>query len=125
MDARILLIEDNPANLELALYLLQARGHTVLCATDGAMGCQLAQTERPDLVLSDLGMPVIDGYEVVRRLRADPACSGLAIVALTAYSMPGDHARVLSSGFDGYLSKPIDPETFGQQVEAFLPHPGA
>ena len=125
MGARILLIEDNPANLELALYLLQARGHTVLCATDGAMGCQLAQAEHPDLVLSDLGMPVVDGYEVVRRLRADPACDGLAIVALTAYSMPGDHARVLSSGFDGYLSKPIDPETFGQQVEAFLPHPGA
>ena len=125
MGARILLIEDNPANLELALYLLQARGHTVLCATDGAMGCQVAQTERPDLVLSDLGMPVVDGYEVVRRLRADPACGGLKIVALTAYSMPGDHARVLSSGFDGYLSKPIDPETFGQQVEAFLPHPGA
>ena len=91
MGARILVIEDNPANLELARYLLAARGHEVLFAIDGATGVLLAQLEHPDLVLSDLGMPEVDGYEVVRRLRADPACAGLAIVALTAYSMPGDH----------------------------------
>ena len=124
MGARILVIEDNPANLELARYLLHARGHTVVCAVDGAQGIALAHTEQPDLVLSDIGMPVIDGYEVVRRLRADPACRDLTIVALTAYSMPGDHGKALSCGFDGYLSKPVDPETFAQQVESFLPARG-
>lgn len=121
MGARILVIEDNPANLELARYLLHARGHSVDCASEGLEGIARAQAGLPDLVLSDIGMPDIDGYEVLRRLRADPACHHIAIVALTAYSMPGDQARAMSSGFDGYLSKPVDPETFVQQVEAFLP----
>lgn len=121
MGAHILIIEDNPANLELARYLLHAHGHQVDCAEDGPAGVACARASRPDLILTDIGMPELDGYEVLRQLRADPHGRTLAIVALTAYSMPGDHARVLSSGFNGYLSKPIDPETFVQQVEAFLP----
>ena len=121
MGARILIIEDNPANLELARYLLHASGHTVDCASAGHTGIARARAAQPDLVLSDIGMPDIDGYEVLRRLRADPACRHIPIVALTAYSMPGDQARALSSGFNGYLSKPVDPETFVRQVEAFLP----
>lgn len=121
MGARILIIEDNPANLELARYLLDAHGHIVDCASTGSAGIARGQAGMPDLILTDIGMPDIDGYEVLHRLRADPDCRHIVIVALTAYSMPGDQARAMSSGFDAYLTKPVDPETFVQQVEALLP----
>lgn len=121
MTARILIIEDNPANLELARYLLVAGGYTVLTATNGFEGVQAAQLEPPDLIVSDLQMPILGGYEVLQYLRHDPNLQHIAVIALTALSMPGDKNKVLSSGFDGYLSKPIVPETFIQQIEAFLP----
>lgn len=128
MATRILVIEDNDANLELVRYLLEASGYDVLCAVNGALGVALAQREHPDLVISDLGMPVMDGYEVVHFLRSDPKCHAMPIIALTAYSMPGDRDRVMQAGFDGYLAKPIEPELFVRQIEAFLPearrHPG-
>ena len=118
--ARILVIEDNAANLELVRYLLAFRGHTVLTARDGAQGVATALEQRPDLVICDLQMPLLDGYEVLARLREADA-SRPATVALTAFSMPKDRDAVLAAGFDGYLSKPIDPETFWAQIESFLP----
>lgn len=121
MSARILVIEDNAANLELVRYLLSYSGYAVLEARDGAQGVALAWQERPDLIVCDLQLPVLDGYEVLARLRKNPDSSGAVIVAVTAFSMPNDRQRVMTTGFDGYLSKPIEPETFVGQIEAFLP----
>jgi CheY-like chemotaxis protein len=119
--ARILIVEDNPANLELAQYLLEHSGHRVLEAKDGQAGVDTARQERPDLIICDLQMPVLDGYGVLAQLKGDAACAGIPIVAVTAFSMTGDERKVRMAGFDGYLSKPIDPEAFVAQIEAFLP----
>ncbi|HEY0501968.1 MAG TPA: response regulator [Lysobacter sp.] len=121
MAARILAIDDNPDNLELMRYLLEAFGYPALIARDGSSGVATTERERPDLVLCDVQLPDIDGYEVVRRIRGHPELSGLVIVAVTALAMVGDRAKVLAAGFNGYLSKPIDPTTFVRQVEAYLP----
>ena len=121
MAARILVIEDNAANLELVRYLLSFSGYTVLEARDGAQGVAMAWQERPDLIVCDLQMPLLDGYEVLARLRENPASAATVIVAVTAFSMPNDRQKVMTAGFDGYLSKPIEPENFVGQIEAFLP----
>jgi CheY-like chemotaxis protein len=120
MAARILIIEDNPANLELVRYLLEAHGYSAVIAPDGGEGMRVAREQRPDLVLCDLQMPVLDGYGVLAELRKDPALRPVPVVAVTALSMAGDRSSVLSAGFDGYISKPIDPERFVGQIEAFL-----
>lgn len=119
--ARILVIEDNQANLELAQYLLEHSGHEVLLAADGHQGVSIARRERPTLIVCDLQMPVLDGYGVLEQLKRDSVASGIPIIAVTAFSMSGDEQKVREAGFDGYFSKPIDPETFVQQIEAFLP----
>lgn len=121
MAARILVIEDNAANLELVRYLLTSGGHTVLMAHDGAQGVTVARRERPDLIVCDLQMPKFDGYEVLAQLRADPDTAESVIVAVTAFSMPRDRDKVLTAGFNGYLSKPIEPLTFVAEIEAYLP----
>ncbi len=121
MPAHILIIEDNAANLALVDYLLKAAGYQTFAATDGAQGVQAARERRPDLVLCDLQMPVLNGYEVLQQLRADPLTRLIPVVAVTAFSMPGDRAKAIEAGFDGYLSKPIEPEQFVRQVEEYLP----
>ena len=120
MGTRILVIEDNPANMELARYVLETFGYTVSAAVDGESGLELARAEPPDLVICDLQLPGIDGIEVAKRLKAQPALSRVPLVAITAYAMVGDRERVLAAGFDGYISKPIDPQTFVPQIAAFL-----
>lgn len=121
MAARILVIEDNAANLELVRYMLATGGYSVLMARDGAQGVAVARQERPDLIICDLQMPVLDGYEVLAQLRQRPREYEPVIVAVTAFSMPHDRDNVLTAGFNGYLSKPIEPETFVADIEAFLP----
>jgi len=121
MSARILVIEDNPANMELMTYLLRAFGYQPMMARDGAEGLEAALREKPDIVLCDIQLPKMDGYDVVRRLKQDMGFSGIPVVAVTALAMVGDRERVLSAGFDGYIGKPITPETFVKQVEAFVP----
>ncbi|HLX78972.1 MAG TPA: response regulator [Burkholderiales bacterium] len=121
MPARILIVEDNAANLKLVEYLLKAAGHRVSSATDGGEGVRMARKERPDLILCDLQIPVLDGYEVLQQLRSDAATRAIPIVAVTAFSAPGDQTKVIDAGFDGYLSKPIDPEKFVAQAEHYLP----
>jgi two-component system cell cycle response regulator len=124
--ARILIIEDNPANLELMVYLLNAFAHTPLEAHDGQAGLEVARREKPDLILCDLQLPDIEGYEVARQIRHDPDLRNVPLVAVTAYAMVGDRDKVLAAGFNGYITKPIAPETFVSQVEAFIqtaPHP--
>jgi CheY-like chemotaxis protein len=120
MAARILIAEDNEANLALVEYLLKAAGHQTLAATDGAEAVRLVRQTRPDLVVCDLQMPVLDGYAVLTQLRDDPALRDVPVIALTAYSRRSDRTSVLVAGFDGYLSKPIDPETFVAQIEKYL-----
>jgi two-component system cell cycle response regulator DivK len=121
MAAHILIIEDNPANLELVRYLLTYSGYTVLEARDGAQGVALARQERPDLIICDLQLPVLDGYQVLAQLRDHAGTTQSVVVAVTAFSMPSDRLKVLTAGFDGYFLKPIEPETFVSQIEAFLP----
>jgi CheY-like chemotaxis protein len=120
MPARILIIEDNPANLELMSFLLQAHGHTVLSAPDGESGVELACRERLDLILCDVQLPRLDGYGVVRELKAKETWWRVPLIAVTAFAMVGDRERMLGAGFDGYLPKPIEPEAFVREVEAFL-----
>ena len=119
--ARFLIIEDNAANLELVRYLLEHAGHRVDGAVNGIDGVFAVGATAPDLVICDLQLPMLDGYGVLRELRARPAHAALPIVAVTAFSMPNDRKNVMQAGFDGYLSKPIDPETFVERIEAFLP----
>jgi two-component system cell cycle response regulator len=121
MGLRILVIEDNPANLELMTYLLRAFGHATLSAVDGEAGVEAALAGAPDLILCDLALPGLDGYGVARRLKAEPALAGVPLIAVTASAMVGDRDRVIAAGFDGYMSKPITPETFVSEVEAFFP----
>ncbi len=120
MPARILIIEDNPANLELMSYLLKAFGHVLLTAQDGRTGLEIVRRERPDLIVCDIQMPGMDGHAVAREIKADPELRVIPLVAVTAFAMVGDRDKVLASGFDGYISKPIDPEAFVAQVETFL-----
>jgi two-component system cell cycle response regulator len=120
MATRILVIEDNPANLELMRFLLTAHGYAVLAARDGEEGSDIARRELPDLILCDLQLPGIDGYQVAQQVKGNPALQHIPMVAVTAYAMVGDRDKVLSAGFDGYFAKPIAPETFVQQVENFM-----
>jgi two-component system cell cycle response regulator len=120
MPARILVIEDNPDNLELMTYLLKAFGHVPWTACDGDAGIALAREQKPDLIVCDIQLPGMDGYDVARRIKADTTLSGVPLVAVTALAMVGDRDKVLAAGFDGYIPKPIDPEIFVQNVERFL-----
>jgi CheY-like chemotaxis protein len=120
MTARILIIEDNPTNLELMRFLLQAFGFTLFTAADGPEGIETARRTIPDLIVCDLQMPGLDGYEVARRLKSDPMLRKIPLVAVTAYAMVGDRDGALAAGFDGYLTKPIMPRSFVSQLEAFL-----
>ena len=120
MPARILIAEDNEANLALVEYLLQAAGHETLSATDGHEAVRLARESPPDLVICDLQMPEADGYSVLAQLRDDPALQALPVIALTAFSRRIDRITALVAGFDGYLSKPIEPETFIGEIEEYL-----
>lgn len=119
--ATILLVEDTPANLALASKLLRAADHDVLMAETADAGITLARERRPQLVLMDLGLPDMDGWEALREIRADPSTKAMRVVAFTAHAMMGDHERVLAAGFDGYLSKPIDAATFAESVAELLP----
>jgi two-component system, cell cycle response regulator len=121
METRILVIEDNEPNLELMSYLLLAFGYTPIKARTGEEGLDAARRESPDLILCDIHLPGIDGHEVARQLKLDPPLKSIPLLAVTALAMVGDRDKVMASGFNGYLAKPIVPETFVLQVEAFLP----
>ena len=118
--ARILIIEDNPANIELMSFLLSAYGHAPLSAADGPRGVAAARSERPDLIACDVNLPGMDGFAVLAELKGDSALAGVPILAVTALAMTGDREKVLAAGFDGYISKPIEPESFVAELEAFL-----
>jgi CheY-like chemotaxis protein len=121
--ARVLVVEDKVENLELLIYILEAFGHEPLVAHDGAEGLAAAAGERPDIIVMDLQMPRMDGYEAAKALKADPDLRGIPVIAVSAYAMVGDREKVLAAGFDGYLTKPIDPETVVGDIERLLRRP--
>ena len=124
MSSRILYIGDNEQNFYLVSFLLSARGHAVTWARDGQAGLEAAASSNPDLILLDIQLPVMDGYAVAQALRrrGDPVRT--PIVALTSYAMPGDREKALEAGCDGYIEKPIDPASFGLEIERFLTNVG-
>jgi CheY-like chemotaxis protein len=116
---KILIAEDNAVNRELLRELLELRGYTVLEACDGQEALQMIEQAQPELLLLDIGMPVMDGFAVIKRIRENPRLK-LPVVAVTAYAMRGDQERILSSGFDGYLSKPVNPSSLAQELDRVL-----
>lgn len=115
----ILLIEDNAQNRYLAAFLLEQRGHVVVHAVSGVIGVEAAQSQAFDIILLDIQLPGMDGYAVARALRSVEALQRTPIVAVTSYAMPGDREKCFAAGCDGYMEKPVNPETFVDEVEAF------
>lgn len=124
MKSTILLIEDNEQNLYLATFLLEKNGFKVVPARSGPEGIELAGHLRPDLIILDIQLPGMDGYAVARELRRITSLTEVPIIAVTSYAMVGDRQRSLAAGCTGYIEKPINPDTFQKEIEAFLkPHP--
>jgi two-component system cell cycle response regulator DivK len=120
---KILIIEDVELNRDLLVQLL-GEDYTILTAADGAEGLRLVERERPDLVLMDLSLPVVDGWEATRRLKTHGALRHIPVIALTAHAMEGDEAKARACGCDDYLSKPIDEERLFERLRLFLDSPG-
>ncbi len=119
--ARILVVEDSPDIRALVRMLLEAGGHQVTTANDGREGVEAARREQPDIVLMDLSLPVLSGWEAVREIKSHPATARIPVLAVTAHAMHGDRERALAAGCDGFIAKPIDEETFERTVLAQLP----
>jgi two-component system cell cycle response regulator DivK len=118
--ATVLVIEDNPANMTLATFLLKSAGHTVMSATDAEAGLVLAREEQPSLILMDIQLPRMDGLEAVSLLKADKATRAIPVIALTALAMKGDEERIRVAGCDGYIAKPMRYQEFLATVAAHL-----
>ena len=118
--ARILLVEDNEMNRDMLSRRLRKREHEVLIAVDGQQGVDLARSERPDIVLMDMSLPVKDGWEATRELKADESVKATPIIALTAHAMSGDREKCLEAGCDDYDTKPIEFKRLLGKIEALL-----
>src|SRR5476649_1053978 len=122
--AKLLLVEDNEMSRDMLSRRLIRRGYEVAIAIDGAQGLEMASTEKPDLVLMDLSLPVIDGWEATRRIKAAQETRHLPVIGLTAHAMAGDREKALDAGCDDYDSKPIELERLLKKVEALLQSAG-
>lgn len=120
MKGNILIIEDNEQNLYLVKFILEKNDYQVHAAMDGQTGIDMADQLKPDLILLDIQLPVMDGYAVAQNLRANPRLSGIPIVAVTSHAMVGDRDKTIAVGCNGYIEKPINPETFMSEVELHL-----
>ena len=116
---RILLVEDIEVNLDLLVQLLEDK-YEIITATDGAAGVASAEREHPDLIIMDLSLPVMDGWEATRRIKANPALQHIPILALSSHAMRGDEERAREAGCDGYLSKPLDEDLLFEKLTRFL-----
>lgn len=108
MPHRVLIVDDNPMNLKLVTYLVKSQGYEVATASDAQSALAELRAHRPDVILMDLQLPGIDGLELTRQIKADPATHSIAIIAVTAYAMKGDREKALAAGCDAYVTKPID-----------------
>ena len=116
----VLVAEDNPVNRELLRELLEAWGYRVIEAFDGQEALRMIEQNHPEILLLDIGMPVLDGFAVMRKIRENPSLATLTVLAVTAYAMQGDRENVLNAGFDGYLSKPINARDLANELERLL-----
>ena len=121
MSKRILVIEDTEDNRQIIRDLLSSVGYELIEAVDGAAGVALARDERPDLILMDIQLPEIDGYEATRRIRAIPELAKVPIIAVTSYALSGDEAKTREAGCDGYVAKPFSPRQLLAKIREFLP----
>lgn len=120
--SRILLVEDNPMNLDMLTRRLMRKGYDVLTATDGVQGVALAEAEQPDIILMDISLPILDGWEATRQIRANPTTTHIPIIAVTANALAGDREKSLAAGCQEFESKPIDfPRLLGK-IEHLLKH---
>lgn len=118
--AKVLIIEDNPTNMTLAVFLLQSAGHTVLSATDAEAGLTLARDEQPNLILMDIQLPGMDGLQATALLKQEEATRAIPVIALTALAMKGDEERIRAAGCDGYIAKPMRYQEFLTAIAAQL-----
>ena len=118
--ATVLIVEDNPANMTLAVFLLESAGHRVLTAKDAEAGLALARSSHPDLILMDIQLPGMDGLAATTQLKADPATRAIPVIALTALAMKGDEERIRAAGCDGYIGKPMRYKEFLATVAMHL-----
>ncbi len=117
---KILVVEDNETNMYLITFILKNRAYGVLEAKSGEEGVEAAKRETPDLIIMDIQLPGIDGLETTRQIRESEADGKVPIVALTSFAMVGDREKAIEAGCTGYIEKPINPETFMQEIEKFL-----
>jgi two-component system, cell cycle response regulator DivK len=124
MDKRILVVEDTEDNRRIIGDLLTSVGYEVIEAVDGEEGVAMAESHRPDLILMDIQLPEMDGYEATRRIRAIPQLAEVPIIAVTSYAFSGDEAKARAAGCDGYIAKPFSPRELLAKVREFLPESG-
>lgn len=120
MISKVLIIEDNDQNLYLSTFILEKHGHEVYAARSGEEGIQLASRISPDLILLDIQLPGMDGYTVAKRLRENRDLAGTPIIAVTSYAMAGDREKTIEAGCTGYIEKPINPDTFLNEIESHI-----
>jgi len=118
--ARVLIVEDNPANMTLVTFLLESAGHTVLCATTAEAGLTLARDEKPNLILMDIQLPGMDGLQATALLKGDDLTRAIPVIALTALAMKGDEQRIREAGCDGYIAKPLAYRDFLATIATHL-----
>jgi two-component system cell cycle response regulator DivK len=123
--ATILIVEDNPANMKLATFLLESAGHAVLAATNAESGLTMAHDSQPDLILMDIQLPGMDGLQACALLKKDETTRGIPVIALTALAMKGDEERIRAAGCDGYVAKPIRYQDFLKTITTQLAHVSA
>ena len=120
---QILLVEDNDANREMLTRRLKRRGFAVLDAVDGQQAVEIAQSSKPDLILMDMSLPVIDGWEATKRIKGDPALKHIPVIGLTAHAMVGDRELALQAGCNEYATKPVDFERLVETINRLLTNP--
>ena len=124
MMKKVLIIEDNEQNMYLFSFLLEQNGHRVVQAENGLKGMALAKDEKPDVILLDIQLPDMNGYEIAQKLRKNPQTEDIPIIAVTSYAMVGDREKTIESGCTGYIEKPINPDTFLSEINRFIANTG-
>ncbi len=123
--AKILLVEDNEMNRDMLSRRLERRGYQVVMAEDGAVGVAMSKSEAPDIILMDMSLPIVDGWEATRQIKASPETQGIPVIALTAHAMAGDEEKALAAGCNDYETKPVDLPKLLAKIDALLQSKGA